>query len=307
MMFLLSFAFFLRTLTALTNPLSCKNEVGDSVLSWEILKFPHSTSYVYSTDIAASIYDLNDTTVGALAWTMQQFWLPNVQYALYNDEPPHYTLYNFSVAHAKASIVWDSTSAVALFHSIPQFPVGPASSSHYTGLLQNAWEYAQHIVCITLETQDFLKIGGILAGMNPQVYDGSLPLPITSAYCQYQPFGKYILIAKPASYEVDIWESCVGSYTSTEVISWVHGVVDGPYCNTTTTLDILSIEYPFGVSYSNYENHAKWGVGTYPVVCFGDLNRVETQKVRSGAVVCWKDAELFVSLKGIVGNTNSCE
>jgi len=303
-MFWLSLVFFLPTLCAL----SCKNEQGESVSKWHILKFPHSTSYVYSTDTAPSVFDLNDTTAGALASTMQQFWLTDVEYALYNDEPPHSTTYNFSSAHAKAAIVWDSETTVALFHSIPQFPVGPASSSHYTGLLQNAWEYAQHIVCITMETQAFLNIGGLLAGMNPQIYEGSLPSWNALDSCQYQPFEEYLLIVKSAAYEVDIWDSCVGSYFSTnlQVISWVHGTVDGADCNTRNTLDVLSIQYSFGEYYSNYDNHAKWGIGLYPLVCFGDLNRVETQKVRSGAIICWKDPDVFSSLQGIIGQTNSC-
>ncbi len=144
--------------------------------------------------------------------------------------------------------------------------------------------------------------------MNPEVYEGSLPSTTQLTECSFNPFGSYVLIAKPASYNVDIWSSCVAPYFSSnlEVISWVHGTLDGPSCNTSQTTDILEIYYPFGISYSNYNNHAKWGIGVYPLVCFGDLNRVETQKTRGGAVVCWKDVDLYDSLQVIISETNTC-
>ncbi len=239
---------------------------------------------------------------------MQQFWIPSLQYALYNDEPPYATNYNFSVAHAKAAFVWDANTAVALFHSIPQFPVGPRTSPAYIGLLGNAWEYAQHVVCITMATADFLNVATLLAGMDPSVYEGSLPSPTPLLNCISHSFGSYLLTAKSATYDVDIWSSCVSPYFSSnlQVISWVHGPLDGPSCATLQTTDILQISYPFGVSYLNYDNHAKWGIGTYPLVCFGDLNRVETQAVRAGAVLCWKNTQLYESLQSIIQQTSTC-
>jgi hypothetical protein len=113
------FLFHILSLLPKIAALSCMNDVGNPVSNWEILKFPQSTSYMYSSNTQLSLYDLNSTTSGALAYTMQQFWLPNITYALYNDEPPYATTYNFSVAHAKAAFVWNPITTVALFHSIP--------------------------------------------------------------------------------------------------------------------------------------------------------------------------------------------
>jgi hypothetical protein len=243
---------------------------------------------------------------------MQQMWLPDVQVLLYNDEPPYAVDYNFTVAHAKAAFFWDATNAVGVFHSIPKFPVGPAQAYEYIGLLENAWEYAQHIICITMPYTAFLGISQPLAALNPRMYEGTFPeepqpiLPVQE--CSYIPFGNRILITKPAAYKVDIWSSCVGSYffTDLQVISWVHGQVEGAYCNGTETLDITEISYSFGEAYSNYENHAKWGIGQSPLVCFGDLNRVVSQMERSGAVACWKDIDTYAMLQGIIANTNEC-
>ncbi len=301
---------FLFSLFVSTVAVQCKDESNTDTNSWEILKFPQSTSYVYSTDTQPSMYDLNSTTQGALANTFTQMWNPNMNYVLYNDEPPFATEYNFSVAHAKATFFWDDVSAVGIFHSIPKFPVGPDASPEYTGLLENAWEYAQHIVCVSMSLADLQTTLSVVSNLNPLVYSGSFGSiePVTYSECYATNVGNYILFGKPASYEVDIWSNCVSPYfsTSLEVISWVHGTLDGPACGTETTLDITSISYLFGASYSNYDNHAKWGLGANPLVCFGDLNRVTSQQTRSGAVLCWKDTDLYSSLSSIVSSTNTC-
>lgn len=299
-------------LASVSTSLECIDEIGQAVGSWEILKLPQSTNYVYSSTNTVSHFDLNSTTGGALSNTMQQLWLdPSPSYIIYNDQPPFATDYNFTVAHAKAVFFWNSAMTVAIFHSIPKFPVGPTQSSKYVGLLENAWDYAQHAVCISMPTELFYSIVPALSAMNPRVYEGSFPLLATfkASRCNYVPFNNRILITKHGVYEVDIWDTCVTPYFATDfrVISWVHGQMDGPSCNgTVTTTDITEISYPFGVSYSNYENHAKWGIGSYPFVCFGDLNRVETQMIRSGAVLCWKDGDLYNALDAIVGNKDLC-
>jgi deoxyribonuclease-2 len=303
---------FLAFLATTGIALECKDEQGSSVESWEILKFPQSTSYVYSTNTSPSPYDLNSTSEGALGLTMQQLWLtPQPFYALYNDEPPYETSYNFSAAHAKAIFFWDSSTAVAIFHSIPMFPVGPQQSSEYIGLLHNAWEYAQHIVCLSTTPSALQEVLPLIAGLYPNVYGGTLPnaVNLPDNQCSYTPLENRMLITKSGNYLVDIWSECVSPYFSTplRVISWVHGEREGPVCNSTlSTTDITEIAYSFGVMFSEYDNHAKWALGTYPFLCFGDLNRVTTQKSRAGSVLCWKDDTLYDSLDAIVGSTDSC-
>ena len=296
--------FSFLTFMATTAALSCKDEGGEDVGSWVLLKFPQSTSYVYNSNNAPSPHSLNDTDQGALAYTMQQFWLPGIQYAMYNDEAPYATTYNFSVAHAKAALLWDSTSAIAILHSIPKFPVGPEESPEYIGLLPNAWEYAQHVACITLPIQELPTLSKSLEALNPLVYEGGFPIqndehPQT---CQYTIVGDRLLITKPQTYQVDIWSSCVSQHfqTDLQVMSWIHGTMDGTVTNGTVTTDIQHITYSFGANYTEWDNHAKWAIGANPLVCVGDLNRVETQKVRSGAALCWKDPELWSAFNAIV-------
>ena len=291
---------FLTSLVSIA-AISCKDESGVDVGSWVIQKFPQSTNYVFGPN--QSPYSLNDTQQGALAHTMQQFWLPNMEYVLYNDEPPFQTVYNFSVAHAKAALLWDSTTAIAILHSIPKFPVGPEESPEYIGLLPNAWEYAQHVACLTVPVQDLPALQTYLTSMTPNIYEGGFQAkPIPMETCAYLPIADRILIVKPATYHVDIWATCVSQYfhSDLQVMSWIHGTMDGTIQNGTVTTDISNVTYSFGESYTEWANHAKWAIGAAPLVCVGDLNRVETQKVRSGAALCWKDVELWTAWNATV-------
>jgi deoxyribonuclease-2 len=294
---------FLTTLVTAA-AISCKDEQGENVGSWVLLKLPQSTSYIYNFNTFQSPYSLNDTTQGALTHTIQQLWTPNTNYVLYNDEPPYETSYNFSSAHAKATLIWDSETAIAIMHSIPKFPVGPAESSEYIGLLPNAWEYAQHVACVSVSLQDLPAFSASLKALNPHIYEGAFPTTqsINPQTCQYHTVGDRMLITKPANYEADIWSTCISQHfqTNLQVMSWIHGTMDGTVTNGTTTSDIAQLTYSFGVTYTEWENHAKWAIGTEPLVCVGDLNRVETQKVRSGAALCWKDPELWAAWNAIV-------
>lgn len=290
--------------------IQCKDESNNDVSSWEIMKLPQSTSYIYSTDNKISTYDLNSTTQGALANTLNQVWIQDMNYVMYNDEPPFSETYNFSVAHAKAVLFWDKSSAVGIFHSIPKFPVGPDMTPVYTGLLENAWEYAQHVVCVTMTLNDVQNLVSVISSLNPLIYSGSFNVSKSVSYsdCYTLSIGNRIVFAKPSNYNVDIWADCISPYfsSSLQVISWVHGTLDGPECNVYNTVDITTISYSFGKAYSNENNHAKWGIGMNPLVCFGDLNRVTSQKTRSGSVICWKDADLYTSLNNIIVGINSC-
>jgi hypothetical protein len=152
--------------------------------------------------------------------------------------------------------------------------------------------------------QDLPLLSKTLQSLAPLVYEGAFPTEESkqTEMCQYTTVADRILITKPATYHVDIWSTCVSQHfhTDLQVMSWIHGTMDGTVTNGTTTTDIAQLTYPFGGSYTEWDNHAKWAIGMEPLVCVGDLNRVETQKVRSGAALCWKDAELWSALNAIL-------
>jgi len=315
-------------MTRFISAISCKDEEGVDIDSWTIMKLPKSTDYFYyeaNGGMSQSAYSLNDTSAGALSYTMWQLWKePDVEYMLYNDEPPNQTAYNFSVAHSKGVWMWDSKSAVVITHSIPKFPSGPGEGGWYTGLEQNAWEYGQAASCFQVSA-DYLETA--LASIQltaPLIYErrcsdcyGRQPSKALRGGGASNPCNVSllddgrILFMKPSTLQVDIWASCISPYFASDarVESWIHGTTDGAFCPPEyafETTDIQSLAFPNGKTVIEYDDHSKWGVLESPIVCFGDLNRVTTQMQRAGTVYCWKDGALWSQLDGMIQETNSC-
>ncbi len=307
---------------SLVNSISCKNEIDTDVNSWTILKMPQGTNYYYydNTEFIYSDYSLNDTQNGALTHTMNQLWTLNPNYLIYNDETPHQTEYNFSVAHSKGVIIWDSNSAVIITHSIPKFPQGPSQQQEYTGLMENAWDYGQDASCMPLSLSALEAVYTALVETTPLVYDQRGEIS-TNKYmsqqkqnvpCTVTPIdSSYIYFTKSSSDQVDIWGSCVTPYfgMTMKVESWIHGEMEGVYCppkHSYQTLDIKSLQFLNGTEFVEYSDHSKWGIGDNPLVCFGDMNRVTSQLTRSGGVYCWKDSDLWNNLNNAIQETSNC-
>lgn len=315
-------------LNPFVSSISCKDESGSDIPTWTIMKLPKGTDYYYydaNYGYKFSQHSLNDTRTGALAHTMKQLWEEETQYMIYNDEPPNEVTYNFSVAHSKAIWMWDDMSAVLIAHSVPKFPQGPKEQEEYTGLMSNAWMYGQHIACFPISLNALPNTFSLLDETSPLVYETScnncynqfqnetadISLNETIACPTYEIDDKYLMFMKPSEIEVDIWASCIAPYFSSEVAveSWIHGKMDGPYCSPSypyNTVDIKSLRFPEGQSFTEYHDHSKWGILQSPLVCFGDLNRVTTQMQRAGTVYCWKDETLWTELNQIIVSTNSC-
>lgn len=306
--------------------ISCKDESGDNIRTWTIMKLPKGTNYYYyDTNIGYkySPHSLNDTSMGALAHTIKQLWNDNTNYIIYNDEPPNSEMYNFSVAHSKGIWIWNNNSAILITHSIPKFPQGPKEISYYNGLLSNAWEYGQNIVCLTISIENIKSTIQLIQKTIPLIYDMKVYNNNNMNNINYKNLSDVInckmkiidnitIFIKIADEHIDIWSSCISNYYKNNILveSWIHGTMDGPYCPPTfnwATLDIGTIEFPEGQIIEEKEDHSKWGIlNEKQIVCFGDLNRVTTQMERGGTVYCWEDNNLWTNLKNIIKNTNNC-
>lgn len=313
------------TLFQVGHSLSCKDESGSDVPTWTLMKLPQGTTYYYydtNTGYNFSTYSLNDTSNGALTHTMMQLWIPSINYIIYNDEPPNQQEYNFSVAHSKAVWMWDDNNAIVITHSIPKFPQGPSLEGEYTGLMENAWDYGQAASCFQVSLSSLPSVLNIVYETVPLIYDKSCENcyehstkmykeNATESCPTYIIDGQHIMFMKPSTNQVDIWASCISPYfnSNISVESWIHGIMDNASCPPSysyTTVDIQSLEFPEGQTFTEYDDHSKWGILQSPLVCFGDLNRVTSQMTRSGTVYCWKDITLWTQLNGLIVSTNSC-
>lgn len=325
MFHLFSKLLLLITVSKTVSGISCKDELGSDVPTWTIMKLPQGTTYYYydtNTGYNFSPYSLNDTSNGALTHTIMQLWTPNMNYIIYNDEPPNQQEYNFSVAHSKAVWIWDDTNAIVITHSIPKFPQGPEVGAGYTGLMENAWDYGQAASCFQVSLSSLPSVLNLVYETVPLIYEQSCTNcyqhtaknhkeNATDSCPTYIIDGQHIMFMKPSTYQVDIWASCLAPYfnSNVSVESWIHGTMDNASCPPSypyATLDIQSLEFPEGQTFTEYDDHSKWGILQSPLVCFGDLNRVTSQMTRSGTVYCWKDITLWTQLNGLIVSTNSC-
>jgi deoxyribonuclease-2 len=252
----------------------CLNENGQPVDYWVILKKPQGTDYFYydsdSRDFHTSPHSLNSTSVGALAYTTKQLWQEEMNYVMYNDQPPKdifiyddmydiyhnvddsYSddLYATKFGHTKGFFAFASDKGFWLTHSIPLFPLGPKVVDDYQGLGSNAGTYAQHLLCLSVSAASINNLSKQFLFNRPQLYD-SLLLTEKYDYVRQLIDGKYStlnicdtsllmttgghpfkLYAKTAEWDNDLYAGCV---TPTEqdtlwVESWIRGSAEGPTC-----------------------------------------------------------------------------
>ena len=328
---LLTFALGLSSIFSL----SCKDESGNNVDSWLILKQPFGTSYYYGDDTKdfqkSSNPSLNITNTGALAFTSEQIWTAD-SYVLYNDEPPLSTNYSYFFGHTKGLFFLDNSSGVWLQHSTPEFPYGPLITPNYIGLHQNAWENAQHFFCITVKPQELDKIAFGFLYNRPLIYDFKLSYDIQTIYKNITALvqnkyltdancisttinsvagSQYTVFAKNTAWNNDLYSNCIGNYYNTNLIvqSWVHSDGLGPSCPWfgKTVLDVKNMEFSADFSWSAWNDHSKWAVDTaYNILCFSDINRVSDQFKRGGGAICKINSKFYKTIYSAIKNTDTC-
>ena len=328
-------------ISASANALSCRDEAGDPVDSWQALKFNKGTQYLYADANqpipTLSTYNMNDTSVGALTHTTKQLWEATTTiYIAYNDEPPTANggQPEMTPGHTKGyAAAADDGSAYLVIHSIPKFPTTPSNSSEYIGMEPNAWMYGQSAVCLTLNATTLASILEQMQLNAPQVYDwratNSAEAAVAAAVaalgtgvintapiCQSTEFetlggAAFTYFAKSKQWNNELYSECVASYYKLPMLveSWIRGSATGPSCsNADKVLDVQNLNYD-GFALSEYNDHSKWSVGSdqdSAIVCIGDINRMTTQFGRGGGTACIESLPLAEFLRASITSTNSC-
>ena len=242
----------------------CMNENGTPVDYWVIIKKPQGTDYFYydseNRDFHTSPHSLNSTSVGALAYTTKQLWQAEMNYVMYNDQPPKdiflhddiydnnniyannndivddsYSddLYAGKFGHTKGFFAFASDKGFWLTHSIPLFPLGPKVVDDYQGLGKNAGTYAQHLLCLSVTAESINNLSKQFLFNRPQLYESRL-------------------------YESRLYESRLLN----EKYDYIRQLIDGKYstlniCDTSVLLTLGG--HPFKV----YAKTAEWNNDLY--------------------------------------------
>lgn len=338
-MFLARLLFALGSLAASVSGLSCLNQIGQPVDSWLAIKSPAGTSSFYydseSRVFGPSLYSLNDTEQGALAYTTKQLWSSEAAaYVLYNDEVPGETSYSYTYGHTKGFLgLAEDSSGFLLIHSVPSFPLGPQNSSSYKGLGSNAWTYAQNFLCLSVNGSILDAVAYKFLLNRPHIYNSVISPGLATQYknisaliqggyskaaiCSYQTLATvggmaFDLFAKSTQWNKDLWDACVAPAYKSDVLveSWIRGSAEGPDCPTSgyDTLDVQGLDFGFvNGSWSETQDHSKWGLAINASrVCFGDINRMTTQYARGGGTACWEDSYMAKVLHAAVTGMDSC-
>lgn len=273
-----------------------------------------------------SNYEMTDTVNGALAQTTTQLW--SNSYVIWNDEPALYNgTYNDKYGHSKGFFAADPNSNTAFYmiHSTPKFPAGPGQVPSYQGISKNAHMYGQSFFCYNVDIPTLNRLADGFLHNRPDVYDSNYPNAptyinnlINGKYDDTKICGSYNLNSavtqfyKSKDFGADLYNDCIGLHynSSLEVESWVHGNDPvGPECGTNndnlSTLDVQQVQFT-NDNWSIWDDHSKWAVGQSPLVCFGDINRMQSQYVRGGGAMCFQNSALWNAMNSIVASTDSC-
>jgi deoxyribonuclease II len=314
--------------------LSCLSMDGQPTDSWTIFKTPQTENeFLYAegqSPLTQPQISMNDTTNGAVAYTLQQLWSStDVSYILYNDEPPLANSYNFSVGHAKGVLALQETSGFFLLHSIPKFPMGPQTSTQFSGIPSNAYTYGQTALCVSISSDVADTLAYALHLVVPSIYEASLTDAVKISYPNITSLIKgkfstaplcvshslttmngtpFTFFSKSTEWDNDLWSKCVSSQlqVNLEVESWIRGSAIGPSCSGQyQVIDVQAVKFQGfpGFSWSSYDDHSKWATGG-GWKCFGDINRMTTQYQRGGGALCMKT--IGYDLLNDVASANSC-
>lgn len=331
----------LLLLTVNTSALDCMNDQGNPVDFWLSIKIPQGTTYFYydsaTKEFIISPHSLNDTIKGALAHTTKQLWQQDTNYVLYNDQPPkglfNNHTYNATLfGHTKGFFAFDKESnGFWLTHSIPLFPLGPSKTNDYLGLGSNAFTYAQHLLCLSVNAETLNGLASKFLLNKPNIYDSAVKSTkyhninqlvdgkySTEKLCESSLFltqasMEFTVYAKTAEWNNELYSECVTPHQKDTLLveSWIRGSAEGPVCPVSEydTLDIKYLDFlSFNKQWSETKDHSKWAITlTKPIICMGDINRMTSQYLRGGGTACFSDEKLHSILKKAIAETDTCK
>lgn len=237
-----------------------------------------------------------------------------------------------SKGHSKGGLIYNQGAAKYLLHSLPRFPRRTDDNQVISDLPDNAGIYGQHFLCITLTTSEALNIVNHLIIINPSlVYQHGISdrvgknsaevekLLSSKADRSRDSYGELKVKSRNGK-QFDLYSKGNGSKdlpydavipnkykSSIFVETWTKPEMLENICDSKYKVFNI-VDLKFGqYEYSRNNEHSKWAVlEKKPVSCFGDLNRVQSQKRRGGFTICLEDANLANTLRKAIANHDVC-
>jgi deoxyribonuclease-2 len=234
-------------------------------------------------------------------------------------------------AHSKGGLIFDAHSAVLLSHSLPRFPTRTADERVVGSLPSNAGIYGQHFICISMDTDNALKVVESLNIINPsliiQSETDSVFNPASSVvekliknrqdsklekqktFTIKSQAGNVFTIFTKSKNEEDLpYDAAIPTHyqDGLYVEAWTKPDLIESNCGEFDILNVVTVKMG-NIKYDQNQEHSKWAVGLNKnFVCFGDLNRTESQKERAGNTICFENETLAGILRGSVAEYEPC-
>jgi hypothetical protein len=185
--------------------------------------------------------------------------------------------------------------------------------------------YGQHLACFSFSVATLAQLAEQAILTVPDIYDSRISAsapealvalaqgafsqdPVCNLTIVQTTGGQLITYyAKSSQWNNELYASCIAPSTDESLLveSWIRGSAEGPSCGSLEVLDVQNLSYPFGLTFTEYNDHSKWAIGR-DLVCASDINRMTTQYSRGGSAFCFHDTVLAEALRTAVQSADSC-
>lgn len=246
-------------------------------------------------------------------------------YIVWNDQALEGLPDMSTTAHSKGIIAYNKTKAYYLNHSLPKFPGVMADGKFSSDLPSNSGVYTQTFFCFSMSLEDVQVLLTEMKDVKPGIQKSKINLKSNSELDKAMldliqnksrlknpemdvvKVNDFFAFLKPYSLSVMPWDY-ISDYFKEDftVATWTKPELIPNNCKEKyKTLNALEYNI-LGNKYSNTQDHSKWAFSK-SYVCFGDINRTESQLKRGGMIICLKSVEKASYVKPFVTSYEKCE
>jgi len=182
-------------------------------------------------------------------------------------------------------------------------------------------------MCVQMSTSLLYNVAGLMTINRPQTYSSRINIAnanitalksngASSLTSPQASLGftngnlQFTYFAKSSASNLDFWEDVVSAHYGTGFRAETWGRPYQPaFCTPAykyqvlNTLTILLDKY----TWKNTNDHSKWGLTlTGNVLCYADINRMDSQKSRGGGGLCVSSTALFNAHSSIIATQDKC-
>ena len=206
-------------------------------------------------------------------------------------------------------------------HSFPEFPSISKAGKIDEKIHDSQLKYGQNMACVTLSLVDLKKLIKAVYFSKPKIffkynffieevhenYKNSINSRFESvAFNTHQL--NFTYVSKNSESNLLIWDDILTYYFQTGLLveSWGRPY-SRPNCAQKQTLNIKEISVS-GETWKSTQDHSKWAVGqNSDLLCFGDMNRMDSQLKRGGGTLCVKNSNLYMQFLSTIKSIHPCE